>query len=123
MLVVHEEIDGGDFLIVRIFRSQDERGVGLRVEVNDENFFIERFLAQRMREVDSRCRFANAPFLGGDRDDFAMPYSFEPSEYADKGVRVNSGRDELSRYFRQYTIEGSVNEPLQVPDFVPEIVI
>ena len=54
---------------------------------------------------------------------FAMPYSFEPSEYADKGVRVNSGRDELSRYFRQYTIEGSVNEPLQVPDFVPEIVI
>ena len=70
MLVVHGEIDGGDFLIVRIFRSQDERGVGLRVEVNDENFFIERFLAQRMREVDSRCRFANAPFLGGDRDDF-----------------------------------------------------
>ena len=42
ILVVHEEIDGGDFLIVRIVCPQDERCVGLGIEVDDKDFPVER---------------------------------------------------------------------------------
>ena len=52
----------------RLFRHEAERGVGLRIEINEENFFL-MFAREISGEIDGNGRFADPAFHVDERDD------------------------------------------------------